>query len=52
MRRQVQIAGFDLAQLDGIQEQPGPSAQSRLAALTPPKLSGMMAIDRSQRGLW
>jgi hypothetical protein len=41
-----------LAQLDGIQEQPGPSARSRLAALTPPKLSGMMAIDRSQWGLW
>ena len=40
-----------LAQLDGIQEQPGPSARSRLAALTPQKLSGMMAIDRSQFGV-
>ena len=39
------------AQTEGIQElralPPG-----RLAALTPPKLSGMMAIDRSQWGLW
>jgi hypothetical protein len=40
------------AQLDGIQEEPGPCARSRLAVLTPPKLSGMMAIDRSQWGLW
>ena len=41
-----------LAQLDGIQEQPGRSARSRLAALTPPKLSEMMAVDRSQWALW
>jgi hypothetical protein len=48
----VQVAGFRLPGFDGIQEQPGPSARSRLAALTPPKLSGMMAIDRSPWGLW
>jgi len=41
-----------LAQLDGIQEQPDPCAWSRLAALTPPKLSEMMAVDRSQWALW
>jgi hypothetical protein len=51
MRRQVQVAGYCLPAL-GIQEHPGLSARSRLPALTPPKLSGMMAIDRSQWGLW
>ena len=51
MRRQVQVTGFCLPKLDGIQELPGPSAGSRLAALTLPKLGGMM--NRSQpTGLW
>ena len=52
MRRQVLVAGFCLPSLMAFREQPGPSARSRLAALTPPKRSGMMAIDRSQWALW